>query len=165
MSIETLRWKRLLEPKLIPEELIEEVRGRTYSVEEFYEFQEINKTNPGNLLFILYNKDNAIKGYLWANMNVLDESLFVNTFSISKEYWGKGEGLDLAIKFLNDLQKKINAKRVLWISTNKRFFIKKGFRESKNVLLEYIANKEEKKDGTTRVSTSTNNGTGSTIAI
>ena len=145
IDFENLRWVKLYNPEIIPQKLIEEIRGRTYSVEEFYEYQKINKENPGNLLYAIADNDNKIRGYLWAEMNALDESLFINTFSIDKEYWNKGEAIDFAIEFLRDLKDKIKARFVYWMTTNSRFFMKKGFKESKHHLMIYEG---EEEDGT-----------------
>ncbi len=83
------------------------------------------------------NEEKKIHGYLWAEVNILDGSLFVNTFSIGKEYWGKGKAIPMVIDFLRVLREKSKATRVFWISTNEKFFLKHGFKRSKNVLMEY----------------------------
>jgi len=133
---EGLEWVKLYAPELIPSELIEEVRGRTYSIEEFYKFQKLQVDNPANLLFVAIDKEKVIKAYLWAQLNALDSTMFVNTVSIAKEYWNKGEGVDFTIEFLERLKEKVKPRRVFWCTTNKRFFKKKGFRESKICLME-----------------------------
>ena|ERR1700754_1487177 len=124
-------------PRIIPIDLIEGVKGRTFTPEQFYKYQEDNKNNQNNFLFALVNDQKVIKGYLWAEKNSMDGSLFINTFSIRKEYWGKGDAISLVIKFLDQLKKKTKAPRVFWITTNEKFFLKKGFKRSKNVLMEY----------------------------
>lgn len=136
-SLGELEFVRLKLPRLIPEELIEEVKGRTFSPEQFYKYQESMVGCPTNFLFALIDEDKKIRGYLWVDQNNLDGCLFVNTFSISKEYWGKGEAIDRIICFLKDMKKKYNAPRVFWCTTNEKFFVKKGFKKSKISLMEY----------------------------
>ena len=126
--------------KLIPRELIENVKGRTFTPEQFYKYQESQIDNPYNHLYVLVDDAKKIHGYLWAEINILDESLFVNTFSIGKEYWGKGKAMPKAIEFVSQVKQKTKSPRVFWISSNDKFFMKHGFTRSKNVLLEY--NKE-----------------------
>jgi N-acetylglutamate synthase-like GNAT family acetyltransferase len=138
-TIENLSFVRLKIPRLIPIELIENVKGRTFTPEQFYQYQESQIDNPLNFLYVLIDQSNKIHGYLWAEINFLDRSLFINTFSISKEYWGRGEGITKAIHFIRDLNKKIKSPRVFWITTNERFFLKKGFKRSKNILMEIEA--------------------------
>jgi hypothetical protein len=141
-NFEELRFLRIVEPinvLLIPKELIEEVKGRTFTLDQFYRYQtiQIENKNSGNFLYILVDKSHKIKGFLWAEINGMDGSLFINTFSVAKEYWGKGKAIPFVVEFLKELKKKVGAPRVFWISTNEKFFLKKGFKKSKNILLEY----------------------------
>lgn len=136
-TISNLEFVRLKIPRLIPIELIEAVKGRTFSPEQFINYQEQQVDNPGNFLYVLVDQDKKIHGYLWAELNILDSTLFINTFSISKEYWGKGAGIKKAIDFIANLKEKIKAPRVIWITTNEKFFAKHGFKRSKNCLMEY----------------------------
>ena len=89
-KFDSLNFVKLKIPRLIPPALIEAVKGRTFSTDQFYAYQEANIENPFNYLFALIDEHKKIHGFLWAEANLLDHSLFVNTFSISKEYWGKG---------------------------------------------------------------------------
>lgn len=138
-KIDELMFVKLKIPKLIPRELIESVKGRTFTPEQFYDYQAKQVDNPYNHLFALVDGNKKIHGYLWAEVNVLDDSLFINTFSIRKELWGKGEAIPKVIEFLKDLKRKIKPSKIFWITTNSRFFGKMGFRSSKNVLMEYVS--------------------------
>ena len=136
-QINNLEFVRLKIPKLIPRELIEEVKGRTFTPEQFYQYQEGQIDNPYNFLFAVIDSDKKIQGYLWAEMNILDNSLFVNTFSVNKKWWGKGKAISLVVKFLGKLKEKTKSPRVFWVTTNEKFFLKHGFKRSKNCLMEY----------------------------
>lgn len=136
-GVEALEFVRLRIPRLIPVALIEAVKGRTFTPDQFYKYQENQIDNPYNYLYALVDDTKKIHGYLWAEVNALDQSLFVNTFSITKRYWGKGDGLKRAIAFLSQLKEKTQAPRVFWCSSNEKFFLKHGFTRSKNVLMEY----------------------------
>lgn len=138
--LEQLEFVRLKIPKLIPLPLIEAVKGRTFTPEQFYTYQEQQIDNPCNFLFALIDGDKKIQGFLWAETNALDGSLFVNTFSINKKYWGNGLAIPKVVEFLADLKKKSKAQRVFWITTNEKFFLKHGFKRSKNCLMEYNSN-------------------------
>lgn len=139
-DITDLRFLRLKIPRLIPFELIDNVKGRTFTPEQFYKYQEEQVGNPYNYLFVLVDQAKVIHGYLWAESNLLDGSLFVNTFSISKDYWGKGKGIDKAIEFLRVLKEETKSPKVFWCSTNEKFFLKHGFKRSKISLMEYNSN-------------------------
>lgn len=136
-TISKMEFVRLKIPRLIPAELIEAVKGRTFSPEQFIEYQERQVDNPSNFLYALVDDDKVIHGYFWAELNSLDGSLFINTFSVAKEFWGRGEAMKKAIEFAGKLKAKTQAPRVLWCSTNEKFFIKHGFKKSKIMLMEY----------------------------
>lgn len=140
-DIEALQFVRLKIPRLIPMDLVENVKGRTFTPEQFFKYQEANVENPYNHLYVLVDDTKKIKGYLWAELTVLDDSLFVNTFSICKEYWCKGQAIPKVVKFLHWLKDRTKAKRVFWVTTNEKFFLKHGFSRSKNVLMEYNQDK------------------------
>lgn len=136
-KFDSLEFVRLKIPRIVPIALIEAVKNRTFTSEQFYSYQEANLANPNNYLFALIDPDKKIQGFLWAESNLLDKSLFVNTFSISKDYWGKGQAIQKAVDFLRELKAKLKSPRVFWITTNEKFFVKHNFKRSKNVLMEY----------------------------
>ncbi len=136
-AVKDLTFVKLRIPTLIPYALIDAVKGRTFTPEQFYTYQEQQIDNPFNHLYVLVDSKSKIHGYLWAEVNILDNSLFLNTFSIDKEYWGKGEVIPMAVEFLEKLRVKTGSVRVFWITTNEKFFAKHGFKRSKNVLMEY----------------------------
>ncbi len=136
-SIDKLNFVKLKIPRLIPIELIESVKGRTFTPEQFYRYAEEQKENPHVYIYVLIDEVKKIHGYLWAELNLLDGSLFVNTFSIDKEYWGNGQAMPKVMDFLRELKAKTKASRVFWLTTNSKFFLKKGFKKSKNVLMEF----------------------------
>lgn len=141
--MEFIRIKIAENVRLIPKDLIEAVKGRLFTPEQFYEYQErqIAYQNPYNLLFALVAENKKIEGYLWAEISQIDASMFINTFSISKEHWHKGKAMPMVIEFLEKLANKHKCSRTFWITQNPKFFEKHGFSRSKNVLLEY--NKEK----------------------
>ena len=147
-ELSKLSWVRLFVPKLIPEELILAVKGRTFTPKAFYEYQVDVKDWPGNFLYVLIDDDKKIQGFLWAELNNMDGSIFVNTFSVRKEYWHKGKTIEKAIELLLEIKDRCKSPNVYWLTTNPKFFEKHGFTRSKNVLMEYNPEKREKDDGT-----------------
>lgn len=139
-----LQFVKLKIPRLIPIKLIEAVKGRRFTAEDFILYQEKQVDNDANFLYVLIDENKEIHGYLWAELNTLDNTLFVNTFSIEKEYWCKGIGIKKAINFIERLKEITRSPCVFWATTNERFFEKHGFKRSKQILMEYqpIINKE-----------------------
>lgn len=159
-TVESLRFQRLFFPREIPEYLILQVKGRKYTPKQFYEHiekintyeycEEIILTHPSNFLYSILDLDNAIVGYLWMYRDEFENTLFVNTLSIDKKYWGKGEMIFKTIEFLKELVKKYEIEQTLWMTTNAKFYEKFGFKRSKNVTMEHselMLSKEEASDG------------------
>lgn len=141
-NIADLEFVRLRIPRLIPGDLIEGVRGCEFSPEQFYKFQEDQGDNPYNYLYVLVDHERKIHGFLWAHINSLDGSIYVNMYSISKEYWGKGQAIEKVKEVLQQLVDKTNPPKIFWTTTNEKFFLKHGFKRSKNVVMEYNLNKD-----------------------
>lgn len=147
-TIEDLKFSRLFFPREIPIHLIEQVKGRNFTAEQFYshlediqayEFQEgILQDNPSSLVYVLSDPEKTIVGYLWMYKSSFDQSLFVNTLSVDKRYWGRGEAIQKAVGLMSEVTKKYNCTKTLWMSTNPKYYEKFGFKRSKNVAMEYI---------------------------
>lgn len=151
IDFEKLRFVRIFDPIHIPVELVEQIRDRKFTVERFYEYQKIvclSTTpegvvlNPLNLLFVIVNEENLVKGFLWAVVSPLSQDLVINTFSMHKDYWCKGEAVRLVEAKAKEILKEANLNRVYWITNYPKHSEKYGFKRSKGVLMEY--NQEEK---------------------
>lgn len=154
-----MKWIRIYEPSLIPQDYVERVKGRDYSVREFYEFQDFNRNNPCNMLFGYVDDDKQVKGYLWAQINALDSTMFINTLSVDKQFWGNGQAVDEAITFLDKVQERTQARKVIWCTVNKRFFLSKGFKSCKIWLMEYDPKYDSQKAGEANDTKEVENGT------
>lgn len=137
-AVMTLEHTRLKIPRLIPENLIEAVKFRGFDSEKFYSYQEDHIGDADNMIVALFDKEKKIKGYLWASIDQSDGALFINTFSVSKEYWGKGKAMDKAIEIIKELVEELKPPSVKWITTNDKFFAKHGFKRSREVIMEYV---------------------------
>lgn len=147
-TINDLSFYRLFFPREIPIHLIEQVKGRTFSAEDFYkhleeiqayEYQEgILQDNPSSLVFALAEPTKSIVGYIWMYRSSFDNSIFVNNFSVDKKYWGHGEAIQKAVALLSEVTKKYKCDKTLWMTTNPKYYEKFGFKRSKNVAMEYI---------------------------
>lgn len=138
-TIEDLKFMKLLVPRLIPKHLIEQVKGKPYSPDDFYKSieEDIESDNPYSIIYVLVNPENDIVGYAWVLINPLEHCLYVNTISIDKQYWGKGEVIHKFIKFLHKKIEHTDIKQVIWMTTNPKFYEKLGFRRCRDVAMEY----------------------------
>lgn len=145
-DLEDLQFMRIRIPeavRLIPALLIESVKGRLFSLEEFYQRQEAQvHLNENNHLYVLLDPKGAVRGYFWAVLEP-GHCLWINTFSICKEFWGKGAAIRQIVQFAGELNQKLKCPVVQWCTTNPRFFEKHGFRRSRNVVMEFSNSKFE----------------------
>lgn len=148
VSLEDLSFVRIFDPIHIPTYLIEQIKGRLFTVENFYSWQKtyclVQSTsgrlelNPSNLLYTVINdKLKQVKGFLWMSVDYMSESLFVNHFSIDKEYWKKGEALNLLEDKAKKVMKDLNLKRILWVTKTPHFAEMRGFKRSKDAIMIY----------------------------
>lgn len=145
-DIEKLKFIRVFTPNHIPRYLVEQIKERDYSVEDFYAFQEINCIqqtekgpilNPMNLLYVIGNEEKVVKGYCWMIIDPLCKDLVIQTFSMDKEYWVKGQAVKLLANKVKEILEELELNKVYWITKHPKHSIKYGFKPSKFVLMEY----------------------------
>lgn len=146
-KIDELKWVRILMPDLIPRYLVEQVKKRDYTVDEFYDYQRLiclRETdqgpvpNPLSHLWALVDKENMVKGFLWFTIDSFCKCLVLQTYAVDKEYWTKGESIKKLSDHLKDIQSKANLKKIYWITDYPKHSQKHGFKISKSVLMEYV---------------------------
>lgn len=156
-KIDDLKWIRVFTPSHIPKYLIEQVRDRDFSVEDFYKYHEINcmipsndgnvKLNPFSHLYVLANKVNEVKGMLWFSVDPLAKDIVIQTFSMDKEYWLKGVAVKKLSSHIKEIRKKGNLNKIYWITNYPKHSERNGFKRAKAVLMEYNEENEVNKNG------------------
>ena len=145
-EIDELRWVRLFDAIHVPKYLVEQVRDRDYSVEDFYRYQSLNilietkngpTLNPLHHLYVLVNPDNQIVGYLWFTISPLSKDLLINTYSVDKEYWCKGKAVKRLADHVKEIVKKLKIPKVYWLTNYPKHSERHGFKRSKTILMEY----------------------------
>ena len=151
-NINDLRWVRIFTPDHLPYYLVEQVRDRDYSVEDFFKYHQINcmvqtengiKLNPFSHLYVLADKENIVQGFLWFSVDPLSKDILIQTFSMNKDYWYKGQAVKKLAEHVKDIRKKGKLNKIYWITNYPAHSRRYGFRESKSVLMEYDPKKEE----------------------
>jgi len=155
-NIDDLRWVRVFTPIHIPKYLIENVRDRDFTVEDFYKYQEvacIRETeegptlNPLSHLYVLVDKDNMTKGFLWFTIDSLSKDLVIQTYSVDKAYWGFGKAVKKVTEHILEIWKRASLNKIYWITRYPKHSERYGFKKSENVLMEYSGeNREDKKE-------------------
>lgn len=145
-DIEDLRWVRIFTPDHIPKYLVEQIKHRDFTIEKFYKYHEkscIKMTpegptlNPLSHLYVLVDDDNITKGFLWFTVDPLNNNLNINSYSIDKEYWGRGKAVSKLAEFIKDIRRKGKLNKVFWITNYPKHSLKNGFKQSSSVLMEY----------------------------
>lgn len=141
-----LKFVRIFDPIHIPKYLVDQIKGRDYEIEDFYAYQKQanlvtdngdTKLNPLNHLYVLVNEDNEVKGFAWFTVNPLSKSIFINNYSMDKEYWHKGKAIEHLKDFVVNILKKAKLNQILWHTNYPKHFEKYGFKRSKSILMEY----------------------------
>lgn len=157
-KIDELRWIRVFTPDHIPTYLIEQIKNKDYTVEDFYKYHRMNlgsyengqlKMNNFCHLYVLANDKNLVKGVLWMSIDPLTKDIIIQVFSMDKEYWGRGHAVRRLSDFVKDFQTKGKFNKIYWITNYEKHSMRYGFKRSKSILMEYDpkAEKKEKKNG------------------
>lgn len=150
-KIDELRWVRIFTPIHIPKYLVEQIRDRDYTIEDFYKFQELNcvtitkegpTLNPLNHLYILCNEDNLTKGFMWFTVDALTKDICLQVLSVDKDYWGKGKAVEKVANFIKEVKRKGKLNKVYWITNYPKHSERNGFKRSKSVLMEYTGEEQ-----------------------
>lgn len=126
------------DPRIIPRELLLQNKERDYTEDFFYQNAMINRDNPLFVLQVLKKVDDPVGrvyGYIWMDFDPSCNALFVHSFSVKKDLWGKGKTLKVLQKHLQSCKEKIGCK-VRWLSSRPRLFEKMGFKKTKTVMFE-----------------------------
>jgi hypothetical protein len=150
-----LRWIRVFTPLHIPKHLVEQVRDRDYSVDDFYTYHEINclrdtdqgpTLNPLSHLYVLADKENIIKGFLWFTVEALSKDIIIQTYSVEKEYWNQGQAVKKLADHVKDIRKRASLQKIYWITNYPKHSERYGFKRSDSVLMEYAEKDEIKQN-------------------
>lgn len=153
-ELDELRWVRLFSPIHIPRYLVEQVRDRDYSVDDFIKYQEINclvhkkegpTLNPFNHLYALVDPENYVKGFLWFVIDSLSKDVVINTFSMDKDYWGNGAAVKRLSDHVKEIIKKLKLNKVYWLTNYPKHSMRHGFKRASSVLMEYNVDEENDK--------------------
>jgi hypothetical protein len=125
VDFDKLKFIRVFTPMHIPKDLIEQVRERTYEVDDWYKYQELicmRQTengpvlNPLSMLYVIADEGNKVIGMFWCEVDSLSKSLVVQTFSMDKKYWCKGKAVTLLSKKAKEIAKDCKLKKIYWMT-------------------------------------------------
>lgn len=153
INFEELRFIRVFTPSHIPKELIEQVKNRTYDVDEWYKYQEVvclrqtdsgPQLNPLSMLYAIADNGNRVVGVLWCEVVPLENSLVIQTFSMDKKYWVRGKAVSLLADKAKEIVRECKLKTIYWFTNYPKHSEKYGFKRSKSVLMEFMGERDGK---------------------
>jgi hypothetical protein len=145
-DIDSLRWVRIFTPVHIPKYLIEQIKHRDWTVDDYIKFHEINclkstgstpELNPFSHLYVLVDSENITKGFLWFTVEPLTRDLVIQNYSIDREYWSKGKAVGKLAAHVKFIRRKADLKKIYWVTQYPKHSEKHGFKQSKSILMEY----------------------------
>ena len=151
-KIDELRWVRVFTADHVSNYLIEQVRDRDYSVDDFYRYQQINlmrqteegiKLNPFNHLYVLVDNENIVKGFLWFSIDALTKDIFIQTYSVDKAFWEKGYAVKKLASHMKEILHKGGLNKIFWANKYPKHAERYGFRRSPMILMEYDPSHEK----------------------
>ena len=76
---------RIYNLNLVPRRLFEQIKGVEWNIDRLYAMSENICSNPTNLIYVLFDDDKIIHGLVWAQVNILNENLYVMILSVDEE--------------------------------------------------------------------------------
>ena len=117
----------------IPDGWIEQIREPAVKPDKYK--QAIEHSLPGlGLLFGVYNPH--LSGFLWMELDHLENMLYVHCYSVSKRLWHTSSHLNSLIKLLEWLKSILKVKKVRWFTNRPGLYRKLGYGASKRILME-----------------------------
>ena len=145
-KMDELRWVRVFTPTHIPKYLVEQIKKRDYSVEDFFKYhdsiclrqgKEGPTLNPYSHLYVMANPENLTKGFLWLAIDPLSKDIVIQTYSVDKDYWKEGGAVDKLATFVKEFRSNGDLNKIYWITNYPGHSMRHGFKRSKSVLMEY----------------------------
>ena len=133
-----VKFVRITTPDLIPVQYIEQIKERDYPVERFYDYNRLIETDPLNYLFAITDSKNAVKGVLWASIDLFYNVFYVNILSVDKSLQ-KDNIIDKAVEVLKKRAKHLKLdNKLIWATKRWKAFEGKGFKQSEVKIMEVV---------------------------
>ena len=126
---------RVYDFNLIPSYLLEQVKGNRWDLQTLAKYANAITSSPMSHLYVFADATHIIKGFLWADVNPLNNTLMIHVLSVDKAYYGS-DVLPVVKDFVDMLTKTLKLKGVTWMTTRPKAFARAGFKYSKQVMME-----------------------------
>jgi len=117
MEIKDLKFIRLTHPAnadLVPRSLIDQARDKNFTTERFFILLPFLLVDESKIIGVFSDKDNAIKGFLYAQINLFSGQFAVVILSMNKEYQDNGGKVSkYATEVIRSIPKRNEVKAML----------------------------------------------------
>jgi len=86
MKFDDLKFIRIQDFNLIPRYLMEQSGSGAAKIDRILQFGSGIAKDPLTLLYVLADPQNKIKGFVWAEINLFEKRLEINTISVDPDY-------------------------------------------------------------------------------
>ncbi len=119
----------------IPIELIEQIKTSDWTPERYLDFLRVVENSPLQFIFGIFHGDDLL-GYVWCEANLLEMTLFIDTVSIKKQFKLDKKVSNEIIRLLKTFLKESGLRKIRFLTDRPAFFLRNGFKKSKQLLLE-----------------------------
>jgi hypothetical protein len=135
-KIESLKFIRIYDLKLIPKYLFEQVKPQNFDLNEVYAMAPNFETSPLMLLYALADEEHKIKGFLWGYINSILKTIDVDLLTVDKEYQDNGQIMLEVKKLLSPIKEKIGYRAFRIITQRPRALSRFGFKKTGEIIME-----------------------------
>lgn len=121
---------------LIPRYLVDQVKGRDWTTDAFYDNEKIIVNNPFGVLGAFVDKE-LVKGFLWASVSPLDMNINVHALSVDKEFQGKTI-LKEAANIMRKIRDQLGLKKIRFITSRPNAMESAGFKRTNRTIMEVV---------------------------
>lgn len=141
-----LTFMRVFTPDHIPKELVTQIKEKHFEPDDFYNYLRAccvtsgangPQLNPFCHLYVIADEDKRVVGFVWFEIDILEKSINLQTFSMDPKYWFKGKAVQMLSDFMKDQLEKTQMKVIYWHTRYPKHSEKNGFKRSRNILMEY----------------------------
>lgn len=137
-KVDTLKIIQINDFHLIPPYLVEQITDREYDPKVLYALGVDIVKSPTTMLYVFADEEHKIKGFLWANLELMSKYIWVRECSLDKEYQSVGRGIiDRVLEeVLRPIKERLKLNGIRILTTHPNVYERKGFKQSKFVLME-----------------------------
>lgn len=115
--IEKLRWIKITDLYLIPDEFFTKFKDKGYKIDLLYKYNDTLFKDNTNILFVLVDKEHKVRGFIYATINILTNSLSIIMCEIEKKF--EKQEIEVMKGNLEEVKKELKLSQIEWVTGKK----------------------------------------------